>query len=275
MSIDPTHRCRGFSIIELIVAIAVIVILISLLAPALRGTRDAARDVTLASAMRQLGQAVTVYSQGFDELFPYIATPGAIDPDLYGYTVAGEDGAPISDPDHEASRARGLYFDFNARFWLTALRGTNPQIVEFGRQAPTSERTPLRFARADGRPLDRCFASLTFSSSATAELWTPLPRTEGVGDFAPSAYTGMRITQITFPSDKSILVGPTWPSEEAQQHPEGLLACTMADGSVRGIDIISDDRFAGTVRRGAGRTAGPWITPEGVRGRDVPLATPP
>src|SRR3954467_8728542 len=55
-------RCRGFSLIELIVVIGVIALLIALLMPALRGARESARQVRCAAQLRVLGQGIFAYA---------------------------------------------------------------------------------------------------------------------------------------------------------------------------------------------------------------------
>jgi len=63
---------RAFTLTELLIVIAIIAILTGILLPAFIQSRESARKVACASNLRQLGQGLMLYVQGYDDRWPSI-----------------------------------------------------------------------------------------------------------------------------------------------------------------------------------------------------------
>jgi len=72
----PARQHRGVTLLELIVVISIIVILVGLAVPALRGARDRGRKTTELNDLRQIGFAWTMYANLNNEA----ALPGYLEP---------------------------------------------------------------------------------------------------------------------------------------------------------------------------------------------------
>ena len=65
------RRRLGFTLIELLVVIAIIAILAAILFPVFAQARESARQTSCLSNMKQLGLAMTMYAQDYDEAVPW------------------------------------------------------------------------------------------------------------------------------------------------------------------------------------------------------------
>src|SRR5258707_10293439 len=61
---------RAFTLIELLLVIAIIAILAAILFPVFAQARDKARQASCLSNMKQIGMGAMMYSQDYDEIMP-------------------------------------------------------------------------------------------------------------------------------------------------------------------------------------------------------------
>ena len=64
------HRRAGFTLIQLLVVIAIIAILAAILFPVFAQAREKARAISCLSNLKQTGLAWSMYTQDYDEIIP-------------------------------------------------------------------------------------------------------------------------------------------------------------------------------------------------------------
>lgn len=100
----------GFSLVELLATLGIVMILIGLLLPSLVQSRDRARQAVCASEMRQLGMCIQMYANTSSDLIPF---PFQVDTTTSEIVFPNEQRAPLE------------YFEVAADYW------PNPFIDEF------------------------------------------------------------------------------------------------------------------------------------------------
>jgi type II secretory pathway pseudopilin PulG len=107
----PSSRrsAPGFSLVELLIVIGVVLILIGLLLPSLGGMREQARSTKSLLNLHQSAAAISLYLQGSADVYPF-GTTGV----FYPVSVSGT-----------VSQSFGNHFEFG-RAWPVLVRGVAP-----------------------------------------------------------------------------------------------------------------------------------------------------
>jgi len=131
-SMAHAARCHasGFTLIELLVVIAMIAILAAMLFPAFGRAREMARRTSCASNLKQIGTAVMMYTQDYDERLPVSNSGGGSDTVaiLEPYTKNKSGRGIWQCPSHVDMDDSGTFTSsYGYNFEYLIMQGTDPQ----------------------------------------------------------------------------------------------------------------------------------------------------
>lgn len=239
---------RGFTVVELLVVIAVTALLVAMAASAMLGARRGADDVRALSDLRQAYAALDSYAADARGAMPYLGVEGQPTHPLWFAGVTLESS----------------YFWGHATYWASpvvaggylALR----EVVEWPRWQ--SEHPAI----ADRIVASRCY--LAHAAYALPGYWA--------GDAPPDGtawFRGGRAGETSFPALKGLLIDAD-SGVFARHRITGLVSgveamVCFADGSATRFDALAPESLARQVERPFGAlNYAPMSTREGMRGRD-------
>ncbi len=156
----------GFTLVELLVVIAVVGILIGVLVPALGGARRSAQALASASQLRQLGAGIAMYLPEHDDALPQMRVNGAGNPvqgaagDNIGALFGGKLGTlPFFGIDRVGAERRPL----NTYVWDEA-------VPEDGSEGAEAFELPIFEDPTDNGTNDPFLSSLGLDTSSTYDL---------------------------------------------------------------------------------------------------------
>lgn len=235
----------GFTLVELLVSIAVVSVVIALAVPALRHARAAsaiARDV---DASRQLLVGLEYYAQDYRESLPYLGTPGE----------------PLGPVFARGAALPSIYFRSQRWFWLSVVM---PEYVDLPRAVVERSGTAAYLQDVQGYPPEVVVSmhQLTSTAFAAPAYWRDAP-----GDWdRPEHYRATHIREVAHPSRKGLLIKSI--SGPGGHAGETVFPVGMADGSAsaRPPHELRQER---TVTRPHGSVSAPVeATKDGLAGVD-------
>jgi prepilin-type N-terminal cleavage/methylation domain-containing protein len=228
---------RGFTLLELLIVIAITSILLAIFIPSVSRFRDASRQAKSLSYLRSHASSVAAYSAQSRDHYPYFGNPTG----------------PISVQLSGCEFNMNLYYFFLAYYWHIAF----PEM-----QMGTNKST----LSSPGSRGSHCGSTYLFSSSLRArpEFWNPTTR------MGPDQWLSVRTDETLFPSSKVMF--KTW--DYVNERALGRAEVAACDGHAA---VIRADQMITGYPSGEGFWPGSWFirheygmhTIDGVRGRDI------
>lgn len=186
---------RGFSLIELLAVLGIVIILIGLLLPSLTQSREQARRIACAAEMQQLAALISLYADDSRGYPPFL------------YSQRGHDGQWITPngvavPEGYLETAGDFWVypmldDFGGDYFHDALLCPNDWVSRAESEEIAADRgVPVEQVRLPlNRSVSRSFYRSPMSLSA-----------DGIEDTAPMEERRMKLSDVRYPSAKAMMI---------------------------------------------------------------------
>ena len=157
---------RGFTLVELLVVVAILALLLAILMPAIAGARKLAGRVVCASGLRQMGTMALFHAEDFEGWFP---TANRTHTNRMGWSMVWDND---SDPDNNA---------WTSDLWWSGGSSSYSQYHDAWKVCGTSWQTWLEYGMTE---------ELAMCPEATRIPWTTVEATGGKPNFQYNVWSG-------------------------------------------------------------------------------------